>query len=97
MRREDIHSEARRSVLISPYRGDLETVATLIVQAERLFTDSDDDDGSRSYEWLFEPSTRDQITFHTHEAAVDDTWPEIDQLLDRSLAATIVEFIRNLG
>ena len=71
-------------------------IGAVIVQAERLFQEEGTEDGPRAYEWLFQPESRDQVPF-TYEGNIDDVWLDVEQLLDRALAATVAEFTRNLA
>jgi hypothetical protein len=72
-------------------------VAAMLVQAERLFKgEGRDDDDVRNYEWLFDPGTRDQVPF-TYDGDYQEIWNDIEQVLDRALAAAIAKFTQSLG
>lgn len=68
-------------------------VGTVLVQAERR---SDGEDGHVDYEWLFQPAEMDKVPL-VASAAVEDVWPEVNALVERSLSAAIVDFTAGLG
>ncbi len=69
-------------------------VGAVIIQAERLF--QDENDQNQAYEWLFEPTEFDQLAV-TGDLQLDDVWPAVDRLVDRCLSASIAEFTRSLA
>jgi prophage maintenance system killer protein len=88
--------EERLRLLVAVVRvGSGDTgVGAVIIQAERLFKDQEDQ--TPTYEWLFEPTELDQIAI-TGELEFEALWPEVDQLIDRCLSVAIAEFTRTLG
>ena len=88
--------EERLRLLVAVVRvGSGDTgVGAVIIQAERLFKDQEDQ--SPAYEWLFEPTELDQLAL-TGDLEFEAVWPDVDHLVDRSLAVAIAEFTRTLG
>lgn len=67
-------------------------VGAIIVFAYRQYMR---DDQQHVYEWLFTPGPGDQVPF-TSEMDPDSVWPDVDALIDRTLAAAIAEFTKSL-
>jgi Fic family protein len=71
-------------------------VASVLIQAERLYQVDGGEEGPAAYEWLFEPTELDQVAV-TGELEIDDVWASVDQLIERCLSASIAEFTRSLA
>lgn len=69
-------------------------IGTILIQAERLFNAQEGQ--GPAYEWLFQPTDLDQVAV-TSELDLESIWPDVDQLVDRSLSAAIASFTRTLA